>query len=162
MLLFRSILCFGVFMARLHTKKKGKSSSRKTRSPAKWVETSPEEVEKMIINLRKAGNSAAQIGVILRDQHGIPSVRNLCKKPVMQIIEEKTGKVAYPDDLLNLIKKAVNLRKHLDKHKSDVHNKAKLHSIESKIRRAGRYYSRTGKLAANWVYDPEKAALLVR
>lgn len=128
----------------------------------KWLETSPEEVEKLVVDLRKAGNTAAQIGVILRDQYGIPSVRNVCKKTVVQIIREKIGRIGYPDDLLALIKRAVSVRKHLSQHKYDVSNRLKLQSIESKIRRISQYYVRKKVLPAGWTYEPEKAALLVR
>lgn len=149
-------------MARMHTAKKGKSSSRRVKGTPKWLEMSSEEVEKLVVDLRKAGNTAAQIGVILRDQYGIPSVRNVCKKTVVQIIQEKIGKIDYPDDLLALIKRAVSMRKHLAQHKYDVSNRLKLQSVESKIRRISQYYARKRMLPAGWRYDSEKAALLVR
>lgn len=149
-------------MAKLHTRRKGKSGSRKVKGSAKWVELSPEEVEKIIIDLRKAGNSNAKIGVVLRDQYGVPSVHSHCKKKITQIVEEKLGKIQYPDDLLNLIKKAVKLRKHLSANKSDVHNKTRLNRTESKIRRSASYYVKTKVLPVDWKYDPETAALLVK
>jgi len=149
-------------MAKLHTKKKGKSGSRKVKGSQKWVEFSAEEIEKMIIDLRKAGNSASKIGHVLRDQYGIGSIQEITGKSIMEIIESKIGKVDYPDDILNLIKRSVSLRKHLERHRSDAHNRTKLHSVEAKIRRIGSYYTRTGKLPADWSYDPTKAALLVR
>jgi small subunit ribosomal protein S15 len=149
-------------MARLHTRRKGKSGSRMIKGEPKWLEITPEEVEKLVVDLRKAGNTAAQIGVILRDQYGIPSVQNICKKKVTQIIEEKTGKIDYPDDLLALIKRATNMRKHLAQHKSDVSNRVRLQNVESKIRRLTHYYVRKKVLPAGWAYDPETAALLAK
>jgi len=140
-------------MAKLHTKKKGKAGARKVEGSQKWVELSSEEIEKLILDLRKAGNSASKIGHVLRDQYGIGSVQKIAGKSITEIIE---------NSMVNLIKRAVNLRKHLERHRSDVHNKTKLHSVEAKIRRIGSYYTRTGKLPADWSYDPSKAALLVR
>jgi small subunit ribosomal protein S15 len=149
-------------MAKLHTKKKGKAGARKVKGSQKWVDLSSEEIEKLVIDLRKAGNTASKIGHVLRDQYGIGSVQIIAGKSITEIIENSMGKPDYPDDILNLIKKAVNLRKHLERHRSDVHNKTKLHNVEAKIRRIGSYYTRTGKLPTDWSYDPSKAALLVK
>ena len=104
----------------------------------------------------------SQIGHVLRDQHAVPSVKQIVKKSTLKIIESKVGKIEYPEDLMNLLTKAVGLRKHLVKHTRDVHNKTKLGSIEAKIRRLGKYYVREEKLVADWRYDPKTAALLVR
>lgn len=149
-------------MARLHTKKKGKSGSRKVTGIPKWLELSAEDAGKLIVELRKDGHTTAEIGTILRDQYGIASVRNLCKKSVVQVITEKIGKINYPDDLLALIKRAVSMKKHLVQHKYDVSNRLKLQNVESKIRRIGRYYVRKKMLPEGWLYTPEQAALLVR
>jgi len=149
-------------MARMHSRKKGKSGSRKVKGKKKWVDITPKEVRKLVVKLRKAGNSAAKIGVILRDQYGVPDVKSICGVSLTRIIEEELGKQEYPDDLMDLIRKAVNLRKHLEKHKRDVHNRIRLRNIESKIRRIGKYYVRVGKLPSDWTYDPSKAALLVK
>lgn len=151
-------------MARMHSRKRGKSGSR--RPPIKtvpdWVEYSAPEVEKLIIKMGKEGVHPARIGLILRDQYGVPSVRNLTGKSVTQILREGGVKVDYPADLLDLIKRAVRMRKHLESHGKDVHNRVKLSHVESKIRRLVRYYTRTGALPKDWKYDPETAALLVK
>jgi len=149
-------------MAKLHTKTKGRSGSRKVKGSTKWADLSPEEVENLIVDLRKAGNTAARIGVVLRDQYGVLSVQELCKKSITYIIEEKSGKIQYPDDLLNLIKKAVNLRKHMAENKGDTHNRTGLNRIESKIRRLAVYYTKKKRLPTGWKYSPETAALIVR
>ncbi|HDI10435.1 MAG TPA: 30S ribosomal protein S15, partial [Euryarchaeota archaeon] len=61
-----------------------------------------------------------------------------------------------------LIKRAVNLREHLDKHPKDLHSRRGLILIESKIRRLVKYYVNKGVLPEGWKYDPEQAKLLVR
>jgi small subunit ribosomal protein S15 len=42
-----------------------------------WVDYSTEEIEDIILKLRKEGKSASVIGVILRDQYGIPDVKSV-------------------------------------------------------------------------------------
>ena len=151
-------------MARMHSKKKGKSSSKKppVKVAPSWVKYSPKEVEELIVSLARQGYNSTMIGLKLRDEYGIPSVKVLCKKSITQIMEENGIKIQYPDDLLNLIKKAVRMRKHLAENKRDIHNKVKLRHVESKIKRLVRYYRRVGKLPSDWVYDPDTAALIVK
>lgn len=60
-----------------------------------------------------------------------------------------------------MINKALSLRKHLAANKKDRHNARSLQLIESKIHRISKYYRSTGKLPANWRYDPETAKLLM-
>ena len=55
-------------------KGKGISSSAlpfKRKAP-KWVTLTPSAVSDIIVKLAKKGLSPSQIGVLLRDQHGIP------------------------------------------------------------------------------------------
>ncbi|HDM05741.1 MAG TPA: 30S ribosomal protein S15 [Candidatus Aenigmarchaeota archaeon] len=150
-------------MARMHARKRGKSGSKKppTKTPPKWLKYKKEEVEKLVIKFAKEGYSSAMIGLILRDQFGIPSVKTITGKSITQIMKENNLYPSYPEDLLNLLKKAVNLRNHLAKHKKDYTSKRGLELLESKIRRLGKYYVRKGVLPPDWKYDPEKAKLIV-
>jgi len=59
-----------------------------------------------------------------------------------------------PEDLANLIRKALGLRKHLATNKNDLHNKRQLQLTESKVRRLARYYVRAGTLPKDWTYKP--------
>jgi len=63
---------------------------------------------------------------------------------------------------MNLIRRAVRIRKHLETHRKDMHNKVALILVESKIRRLAKYYKSVGELPPNWKYSPDKAAVLVR
>jgi small subunit ribosomal protein S15 len=101
------------------------------------------------------------IGVILRDQFGIPLVKPVLGKTITQVLEEKGLTPKVPEDLLNLLRKAVNLRRHLEEHPKDYHAKKGLIDLESRIRRLARYYRREGKLPKDWEYSPETAKLLV-
>ena len=75
-------------MARMHSRKKGKAGSKKPSIPAKWVEYKDKEVERLVIKLRKDGMQSAEIGRLLRDQYGIPSVKQITGKTITKILEE--------------------------------------------------------------------------
>lgn len=150
-------------MARMYSRKKGKSGShRPLDKTAPWIEYKPEEVEELVVKLAKQGHSSAYIGVILRDQYGIPLVKFATKKGISQIMKEKKLYPKLPEDMFNLIKKAVNLREHLGKNKKDAHSKRGLELTESKIRKLAKYYKTNKVLPKEWKYDPEQAKLLVK
>ncbi|MCH4814591.1 MAG: 30S ribosomal protein S15 [Saccharolobus sp.] len=142
---------------------KGKSHSiRPARAGApKWVRLTREEVEMLVEELAKRGYTPSMIGIILRDQYGIPLVRQIVGKKVTQILEERGLAPQIPEDLFNLIRKAVNIRRHINEYPRDKTAKKGLEEVESKIRRLARYYKSVGKLPQEWAYDPAKAELLV-
>lgn len=150
-------------MARMHSRKKGKSGSNKPlKKEAKWIEYTPKEVEDIIAKLASKGVHSAKIGSILRDQYGIPSVKMVTKKTVSQIMKEKEVYTKLPEDLFNMLKKAVNLRAHMEKNKRDYTSYRGLELTESKIRRLARYYIKRGILPKTWKYDSEQAKLIIR
>jgi ribosomal protein S15P/S13E len=55
-----------------------------------------------------------------------------------------------PEDLYFLIKKAVAIRKHLERNRKDKDSKFRLILVESRIHRLARYYKRTKKLPPTW------------
>ncbi len=55
-----------------------------------------------------------------------------------------------PEDLYHLIKKAVTVRKHLERNRKDKDGKFHLILIESRIHRLARYYKTNGQLPPNW------------
>lgn len=64
-------------MGRLHSKGKGISSSALpySRAAPAWLKTTPEQVVDHICKLAKKGATPSQIGVVLRDSHGIAQVK---------------------------------------------------------------------------------------
>lgn len=64
-------------MGRLHSKGKGISSSAVpySRNPPAWLKTTPEQVVEQICKLAKKGATPSQIGVVLRDSHGVAQVK---------------------------------------------------------------------------------------
>jgi len=151
-------------MARLYSKKKGKSGTKRPKPKAnpEWVDAEPEEIKALILKMSKEGIPSAKIGMMLRDMYGVPSVRTLIGMTVGQFLKKEGAQPEYPEDLLSLIKKAVRMREHLKASKKDVKNKVKLGHVESKINRLVKYYSKKGRLPGGWKYEPEKAALLVK
>ncbi len=145
-------------MARMHARRRGKSGSKRVYRdrPPEWVEMTAEEVEKRVIELYNEGYEPSQIGMILRDRYGIPSVRQVTGKKITRILREHGVEMKYPEDLKALIKKALKLRKHLEVHRKDKHNRRGLQLIEAKIWRLSNYYKEKGVLPPDWKYDPER------
>ena len=66
-----------------------------------------------------------------------------------------------PEDLYHLIKKAVSVRKHLERNRKDKDSKYRLILVESRIHRLSRYYKKTGQLPPVWKYEAASASALV-
>lgn len=150
-------------MAKMHTRKKGRSGSKRPMrdSPPEWSNQKPQEVEELVVKLREKNLSQSEIGTILRDAHGIPRVKQATGKTLGKIISDANLNSKVPEDITNLIQKALRLRRHLELNHKDIHNKRSLHNCESKIRRLVKYYRRTGVLPEDWTYRPETAELLI-
>merc|ERR1711904_642809 len=66
-----------------------------------------------------------------------------------------------PEDMYYLIKKAVSIRKHLERNRKDKDSKFRLILVESRIHRLARYYKRVKSLPATWKYVSATASALV-
>ena len=148
-------------MGRLHTHNHGKSHSTRPIEITKpsWVTLSEKEVEELIIKYGKEGLTPSQIGIKLRDQHSIPLVKPITKKGITQILEENDLKQELPEDLNNIVNKAVGLQKHLKTNKSDSRNVRSLELIEAKVHRLSTYYKKIGRIPKNWKYKSVVAQL---
>ena len=82
-------------------------------------------------------------------------------KKIHRILKKRGVAPKFPEDLYHLIKKAVAMRKHLEKNKNDIDSKFRLNLKESRIHRLTRYYRKTGKVPANFKYVSKKASALV-
>lgn len=147
----------------MHARRRGKSGSKKPMVKEKpgWVTLSGKETEDIITKLVKEGKTPSVTGAILRDQYGIPDVKLVTGKSITKILKDNNIKSEIPDDLRDLIKKAVNLSKHLEVNSKDLPNKRGLALVEAKIRRLVRYYKRNNVLPDNWKYSLENARLLL-
>ena len=150
-------------MARLYSRKKGKAGSTKPANKSKpvWLRYGESEVEQLIIKLAKQDYTKSHIGLILRDTYGIPSVGNILNKRMGKFLEENKLNSKLPEDLLALIKKEIDLMKHLEENKKDMSAKRGLILTESKINRLVNYYKNKGILGKDWKYNRDKAKLLI-
>ena len=146
-------------MARIYSRKKGKSGSKRPAKRVKpsWVTYDTKTIEQLVVKLAKAGTTASVIGVMLRDSYGIPDVKAVTQKTITQILEEHQLLGVLPEDLKALIRKDVTLMKHLELYKHDVPALRGQILTASKIGRLVNYYKRTGRLPQDWTYQREKA-----
>ncbi len=143
-------------MARMHSGRKGVSGSKKPAEKARtWIRYKPKEVELLIVKLAKEGKSSSEIGSILRDSYGIPDTKFITSKKITRIMKEKSVAKELPEDLLNLIKRSVQLRKHLEENKKDKTAFRGLQLTESKLKRLIGYYKSNNVLPKDWKYDPK-------
>mmetsp|Transcript_95369 Transcript_95369/g.132477 ORF Transcript_95369/g.132477 Transcript_95369/m.132477 type:complete len:152 (+) Transcript_95369:55-510(+) len=150
-------------MGRLHGPGKGISSSAlpyKRTAPA-WFNKKPEEIEDKVCKFARRGLRPSQIGVILRDSHGVNQVKSVTGAKILRLLKRRGLAPELPEDLYHLIKKAVSVRKHLELNRKDKDSKFRLILIESRIHRLARYYKRTRQLPPNWKYDSATASTLV-
>lgn len=147
----------------MHARKRGKASStRAYRDQApEWMAIDKKEISKKVEEFRRQGLSTAMIGTILRDQYGVTGVKEVLGKKLSAVVEELNLQPKYPEDLTNLVRKAMSLRKHLEENKKDLHGKRGLQLIESKIRRLVKYYKKKGIFPSDWKYVPKTAGLLL-
>jgi small subunit ribosomal protein S13e len=76
-------------MGRLHSGGKGISSSTVpySRTAPSWLKTTPDQVVEQICKLAKKGTTPSQIGVILRDSHGVAQVRIVTGNKILRILK---------------------------------------------------------------------------
>lgn len=128
-----------------------------------WVDKNSEEIEELIVELaEEKDKSPSEIGNILRDKYGIPSVQEVLGKSMLEILVSRDAADDIPEDLMNQMKKAVKLRNHLERNPNDVESQRTLGELEANIQKLSKYYRREGRLPEDWRYDPERAALLVQ
>ncbi len=148
-------------MGRMHTHRHGKSHSIRPatlRAPS-WITLTPAEIEALVIKYTKDGLTPSQIGIKLRDQHSIPLIKPITKKGINQILEENDLKADMPEDLENIVNRAVGLQKHLKENKGDNRNVRSLELIEAKVNRLSVYYKRIERIPKTWKYKSVVAQL---
>eukprot|EP00727_Mastigamoeba_balamuthi_P008765 m51a1_g4510 putative 40S ribosomal protein S15 (152) ;mRNA; r:399014-399708 len=150
-------------MGRMHNPGKGISASALPykRTPPSWLKVAVPEVAEHICKLSKKGLTPSQIGVILRDSHGIGQVKAVTGSKILRILKANGLAPSIPEDLYHLIKKAVAVRKHMEKNRKDKDSKYRLILIESRIHRLARYYKKVKALPPVWKYESATASALV-
>lgn len=92
---------------------RAKKSENKLEKPV-WLKYTKEEVEAIILKLANKGMTSEKIGLVLRDQYGIPKAKIFGIK-IKEILKEK-----YQDpNILNLKKKVEKINEHYKRNKQD-------------------------------------------
>ncbi|MFC5279617.1 30S ribosomal protein S15 [Halorubrum rubrum] len=153
-------------MARMHTRRRGSSGSDKpaTDENPEWSDVDAEDIESRVVELAEQGEDPSVIGITLRDEGvkgvPVPDVKLATGKKVTEILEEHDAEPDLPEDLRNLLARAVRLREHMAENGQDYQNKRALQNTESKIRRLVNYY-RGDELDEDFVYTYENAVELL-
>ena len=150
-------------MGRMYGNGKGisKSSIPYKKKAPRWLSVDSSEIIKQIEALAKKGYKPSQIGVILRDNFAIPQSRLITGAKILRILKKRGLAPQIPEDLYSLMRRAVTVRKHIEKNKRDKGSKYRLILVESKIHRLVRYYKLTKQIPSNWRYDYQTALALV-
>lgn len=90
--------------------------------------------------------------MLLRDRYAVPLVKSVTGKTVQEILRGAQQAGTLPEDLSVLLKKANDLRRHLERNRKDYVNKRSLAMVESKIHRLVKYYRARGQLRPEWEY----------
>ena len=145
----------------MHTHRHGKSHSIRPHVLTKpeWVRQSADEIEKTVVKYSKDGMTPSQIGIKLRDQHAIPLVKVVADKTMGRILEENGLRPDMPEDLENMVRKAIGLQKHLKENHGDRRNIRSLELIEAKVHRLSVYYKKIGRIPRTWKYKSVVAQL---
>lgn len=150
-------------MARMHARRKGKSSSIRPyhSSVPEWIPIKSSEIEDIIVKMGKEGSSTSEIGLKLRDQYSVPSVKSTTGKKITTILKENKIEFKLPEDLSNLLRKVHNLDEHMKKNPKDLHNWRQMKLLEAKIRRLVRYYKSRRLLPSDWKYKLSTVKLIL-
>ncbi|MDR5674297.1 30S ribosomal protein S15 [Halalkaliarchaeum sp. AArc-GB] len=153
-------------MARMHTRRRGSSGSDRpvADDPPEWSDVEPDAIEERVLELADQGHDPSQIGMKLRDEGvkgvPVPDVKLATGKKLTEILEENDADPELPEDLRNLMERAVRLREHMQENQQDHSNKRALQNTEAKIRRLANYY-RGDKLEEDFKYNYENAVELL-
>lgn len=153
-------------MARMHTRRRGSSGSDKPAAdePPEWSDVDSGDIEDRVVELAEQGYDPSQIGMKLRDEGvtgtPVPDVKLATGKKISEILEENDARADIPEDLRNLMERAVRLREHIRENPQDYQNKRSLQNTESKVRRLVDYY-RGDELEPDFTYSYEVAADLL-
>ncbi|MEA1931811.1 MAG: 30S ribosomal protein S15 [Euryarchaeota archaeon] len=153
-------------MARMHTRRRGSSGSDRPAAdePPEWSDVDSDDIEARVVELAEQGHDPSVIGLKLRDEGvkgtPIPNVKLATGKKVTEILEDHDASPEIPEDLRNLMERAVGLREHVDENGQDHSNKRALQNTESKIRRLVNYY-RGDELDEEFTYTYDNAVELL-
>jgi len=144
-------------MTRMHSGGRGSSGSTKpaAKTEPRWLDFEADEVREMVIGLARDGYDPSEIGRILRDQHGIPSVKQIAGQKITDILEDEGLGLEMPEDLRNLVDKADSLQAHLEEHPKDLQTERQLELVKARVRKLASYHRDEGNIPSDWEYTAE-------
>jgi ribosomal protein S15P/S13E len=101
-----------------------------------WIKISEKELVDIIKDLSQK-YAPSQVGMILRDQYGVPTTRVFGKK--LKKYLEDLG-IETKEDLVNAEKKVDSLKEHMKNNTGDKRSKHKLQKAQAHLNRTKRYY----------------------
>ena len=111
------------------------------------------------------------LGFLVRDKRRAPdegriqgsrsNVRLVLGERISQVLARNEISPEIPEDLMNLMRKALKMLDHLNSNRKDIHNRRQLELVESRIRRLSRYLKGTGALDSDWTYKRDQLRLAV-
>ena len=101
-----------------------------------WIKMKEPELKKVILELSEK-HSPSQIGLILRDQYGIPTTKVFGKK--LKAYLKELG-IEKNEDLENAEKKIDKMKEHLKNNITDRHAKHKLQHAQSRLNITKKYF----------------------
>ena len=147
-------------MARMHSRKKGKSGSTRVYGETPdFVRHKAKEIEMLVTKMAKSGKTASLIGMELRDSYGIPSVKQITGKRITKLLAEKELTKRFPEDLTNLIRRRVVISKHHKINRKDQTAKRGLKLTDSKILRLIKYYKGQNLIEPEFRFNFDQAEL---
>ena len=150
----------------MHTRRRGSSGSERPAvdDPPEWSDVDPDDIEERVVQLAEQGHDPSQIGMKLRDEGvtgtPVPDVQLATGKSVTEILEDNDAAPEIPEDLRNLMERAIRLREHVQQNPQDAQNKRALQNTESKVRRLVKYY-RGKELDPEFTYSYDVAQRLL-
>ncbi len=106
---------------------------KELKKPA-WLKYTEEEVKAIVLKLANKGLTSEKIGLIMKDQYGIPSVR-LYELKIKRILKDKF----IEPTLINLEKKVGRINAHFKKNKHDKKSERALVITSAKLKKRQDY-----------------------
>lgn len=144
-------------MSRMHSDGRGSSGSNKpvNKKTPRWVDYDEDEIADLVVKMRRNGLDPSQIGMKLRDEYGIPSVKEATGDKITEILEEEGVELNVPEELQNLLNKAEDIQEHLEENPNDQNAERNLELTEAKIRRVAQFHRENGNIDQDWKYTRE-------
>jgi Ribosomal protein S15P/S13E len=141
----------------MHSGGRGSSGSTKpaAKTEPRWLDFEANEVRDMVVGLARDGHDPSEIGRTLRDQHGIPSVKQITGQKISDILEDEGLGLEMPEDLRNLVDKADSLQSHLEEHPKDLQTERQLELVKARVRKVASYHREEGNISSDWEYTAE-------